>query len=228
MKLAPAILSATLLGGIALQASTHPRPEDALPFHAAARLAVQALPVRIGAWTGTDVPLPPAAWSLLRPNAIASRVYAHPDGRRVNLIVVQCGDARDMSGHYPPVCYPSRGWTATSDPKPVTLPSPTPSSTTGNGIPATRYEFARRGFLQEAGVRIYGFFVLPNTGYSSSMTGVRSYASDVRTRPFGAAQVQFVFDRSSPAHMDEASIADLLGGLGSVLTALRGAEEPVR
>mgnify|MGYP007071125856 CR=1 FL=1 len=30
---------------------------------------------------------------------------------QVNVAVVQCRDARDMGGHYPPICYPGQGWT---------------------------------------------------------------------------------------------------------------------
>ena len=30
----------------------------------------------------------------------------------VELLVVHCSDARDMHGHYPPICYPAHGWSS--------------------------------------------------------------------------------------------------------------------
>lgn len=214
MKVVPVLLSAAMLGGIALRQAAQPPREDAAPFHGAVRLAAEAAPFRVGRWTGTDVPLPPAAWSLLRPNALLSRHFTSDTGEQVTLILVQCADARDMSGHYPPVCYPSRGWMVSAPPEPVTLnPSSTP-------IPATRYEFVRRGLSHEQGITIYDFFILPRKGYASTMRQVRAHASDVAGRAFGAAQVQFVFDTSTGRQTEQEAIADLLKGLGPLLAAL--------
>lgn len=226
MKVVPILISAAMLGGIALRQAAQPTPEDAAPFHTAVRLATDAAPFRVGRWTGIDVPLPPAAWSLLRPNALLSRHFTSDTGEQVTLILVQCSDARDMSGHYPPVCYPSRGWIVSAPPQPVMLNNSTetgdtsPHSINSIPIPATRYEFVRRGLSHEQGISIYDFFVLPRKGYASTMRQVRAHASDVAGRAFGAAQVQFVFDTSTGRQTEQEAIADLLTGLGPLLAAL--------
>ena len=73
--------------------------------------AIDAAPYRIGQWIGEDVAVPPAALEILQTNAILSRRFRHlTSGINANLLVVHCSDARDMQGHYPPVCYPANGW----------------------------------------------------------------------------------------------------------------------
>ena len=69
--------------------------------------------------------VPPEAQELLRPNAIFSRRFQRPGEIGVHVLVVHCSDARDMIGHYPPICYPSSGWVST-----ITGNRPTSSSAT--------------------------------------------------------------------------------------------------
>src|SRR5690242_11846971 len=80
------ILSAALVGGIALENSTHLKPTDVEPYHHRAREAVLGrelrngqheggVPYTIGSWYGKDEEIPVAAQQLLKPNAILSRSY---------------------------------------------------------------------------------------------------------------------------------------------------------
>src|SRR5690606_34429817 len=74
--------------------------------------AVESTPYAIGDWRGEDEEVIQAARKLLRPNGMVQRRYVQPGGGGFGLLVVHCKDVRDMEGHYPPICYPSQGWTA--------------------------------------------------------------------------------------------------------------------
>src|SRR5438309_926853 len=115
MKSLPSIFTAPglcllVLGGIALEKRTHAKPEDAAPYHARAKAAIDAWPRTIGdSWNSLDTTIPTAALQLLRPNTTLSRHYVNvkDDRESADLLIVQCRDPNDMSGHYPPNCYPN-------------------------------------------------------------------------------------------------------------------------
>jgi hypothetical protein len=71
------------------------------------RQTMERLPFFVGdRWVGEDLLalLAPEAQELLRPNAIFNRRYEQGRQRWVHVLIVHCSDARDMIGHYPPVC----------------------------------------------------------------------------------------------------------------------------
>src|ERR1700722_12212163 len=115
MFAAPAACVALMLGMIAENA-THITPANAGPYHAAARLAVESIPTKIGSWSRKDEKIPREAIKLLRPNVICCWKYSDNDvshprwyDRWASLLVDQCRDARDMNGHWPPNCYVNSG-----------------------------------------------------------------------------------------------------------------------
>src|SRR5688572_8658902 len=86
-------------------------PAETEPYHAAVRAAVAAIPQVSGNWVGKDVPVPDAAVQMLHPNVIFSRRYQNlSTNETVAVLLVHVRDARDVLGHYPPVCYPGQGW----------------------------------------------------------------------------------------------------------------------
>src|SRR5688500_20314095 len=110
------LLSLGLLAGIFAEQRTHLKPADAEPYHARARAAVDQVPYFIGTWTGQDDEIPVAAQKLLRPNAILMRTFVDSSPgdyrskyRSASLPIVECREARDMVGHYPPICYRPHG-----------------------------------------------------------------------------------------------------------------------
>jgi len=215
MKLIPLGISIALLSGIAWETGARPRPEDAAPFHRQVRDFFESFPYRIGAWVGTDNATTPSAQQILRPNVVLSRTYRNAEtGRTATLLFVQCRDSRDMSGHYPPVCYPAHGWVPGHERTDTTVRL---GDTT---ITSSRFDFERNGFNRRAKVVIWQFFVLPGRGYATSMEAVRDAGADYPMRSFGAAQVQVVMDAGlSPA--DEAMVASqLLEPLGPVLSGI--------
>lgn len=69
------------------------------------------MPKTFGHWIGRDVPLPPSAVHLLQPNVDLCRNFVNSKtGEQATLMVIDCSDTRNLSGHYPPNCYPGNGW----------------------------------------------------------------------------------------------------------------------
>lgn len=161
--------------------------EDATLFHQAAAIAIDRVPTESGDWRSSKLDIPPAAVTLLRPNALLARSYVNArTGDSLQLLIVQCRDARDMQGHYPPVCYPAQGWTQDGDAPLTSIQLP------DRELLARRYGFSRRTFDTREGLVIYGFFIAPSRKVLTSMPEVRRIAADYQSRPFGCAQVHVV------------------------------------
>src|SRR5688500_8789301 len=118
--LAPPLLCVGIIGGIAAEKSTHVKPQDAAAYHARAKGAIANMAYTFGdeangIWVGEDIEPTKAAVQLLRPNIILSRRYTDTNGgdryghRTCSVLIVQCGNSRDMVGHYPENCYPNSG-----------------------------------------------------------------------------------------------------------------------
>ncbi len=229
------LLTPLLLLGLYLEQRTFTRPEDAKPYHAAVRAAVEAIPFRIGEWEGTKVKVPEPAQKLLRPNAILARKYRHRDsGRTASLILVQCGDTRDLAGHYPPACYPGQGW-ALRDQEDVPVEIGEAAKDRGGPLPMRRYAFTRASFSQESSQIVYSSFIIPGQRPVPDMGAVHAAASDYRARSFGAAQVQIVLSEPVAREEERLIVSELLGSAAAAISAIErgreggeGREEVVR
>lgn len=218
MKFASLAMTVVLLTGIAWETSSRPRPEDAAPFHRQIKDFFDAFPYRSGPWIGTDNAPTPAAQTILRPNVLISRAYRHSEsGRQANLLFVQCRDSRDMSGHYPPVCYPAHGWEKDFGRTDERVRAG------DTDLPMSRYTFERSGFNRHLKIVIYQFFILPGRGYATTMDAVREAGSDYPTRALGAAQVQVVMDSGLSAAEEREIVDQLLTPLTPVFSAIANA-----
>lgn len=200
-KGAPAVTAAILLliivsGGVG--AKSVPGGEE---YHERVRGAIESMPYKIGAsWVGADIDTPPAVISLLRPNKIMQRRYRNLDnGRTFSVLIVHCGDVRDMVGHYPPRCYPAHGWTQVAA-------SPASFELAGGSFPATDYRFERVIDGMGQRMRVFGFFVVP-TGRAEIAGDYDSLIAASRGRvsaSLGAAQIQIIGGESlSPGEHKE-------------------------
>lgn len=185
---------------------------------AAAAAAMESVPYTLGSWIGRDIPVPQAAHALLKPNAILSRRYDHiASNIAANVLVVHCTDIRDMTGHYPPICYPSAGWVAEGAPRGVPAAIQLDSRT----IPVRKYHFSRtldRG--RTVGIRIYNFFIMPDGSISTEMDELYANAGRMAVATQGAAQFQVItFSDLSEIEAEQVA-ADLLGRLEDVLLSL--------
>jgi hypothetical protein len=197
----------TLLCGVGAEALARPKASDAAPFHRRIRELTGLIPTTIGNWKGEDIAVPQEAIKMLRPNALLQRRYVDqsdptldPSRRRfVDLLLVQCGDARDMGAHYPPVCYPNQGFIQDSVSRAIVW-----EVTPNHPILGTEYHFTRtKGDGQEV-LYVIDLLILPNGIFASNIQEVRKAASDYLRQYYGAAQIQIVFNaKYSPAERDQ-------------------------
>lgn len=193
--------------------------EDAASYHAKVRKAVEAMPAELGDWTGERIDIPNAAVALLKPNAILGRRYENQvTGQRVDVLVVHCRDARDMAGHYPPVCYPSSGWTEDG--------SNVMDRGTDREAPTwARYDFSRVASGYEVTMTVLNVLVLPDGRMVHTMAAVRDQAADYRSHFLGAGQIQFVFQGRPSEARCESIVSELMLAVNPVIDAITQREE---
>lgn len=218
-RLAIPALSLVLLGAIAVEKRIFHAPTgDADAYHARVLAASGSIPVRVGDFMGRDERILPAAVQLLKPNVIFNRRYDNRDARiSATLLLVQCRDARDILGHFPPICYPAHGWVQEES-------LPRDWRVAGMSIEGTEYIFAANSPTKSGRIAIKNFMVLPAGGTARDMSGVNAAASDSRRKLFGAAQVQVVMDAEiSPANR-EATFSQLIEAVAPVLKLIAEGE----
>jgi hypothetical protein len=213
------VLVLLLLGGIcAERALFHLPPGDPDAFHARVRDVAEHVPDRIGDWVGTVVEPPASAVSLLKPNYLRSLRFENATTKeRASLVMVQCRDARDMTGHWPPNCYPAHGWTLRSTAKKDLLVG-------RRKVPVTAYRFTIEAIDRYEEIVVYNFFARPDGVVEDGREGVRQVAEDPRMKVFGAAQFQVVFEAHTPEPRRDEVFRTLVGGVFPLVeTLLEGA-----
>ncbi len=196
--LVPPVLTAMILLGML-------RWGWAAPFRSAPEVAgyfasisekIDEIPYQLGPWLGVDTPVTPAATELLKPNKLVQRRYTNTEtGEWFELLVVHCGDVRDMIGHYPPVCYPAHGWSLESEAD-DTLSSPSGS------LPASVYTLSRRRGLESDRIKVADLFILPEgegPWVGSELAMIQKAGRYFERARMGAAQLQVI----TPADMPE-------------------------
>jgi hypothetical protein len=157
------------------------------------RESVDDLPYSIDRWIGQDEAVTPSARELLRPNVIIQRRYVDPEnGDAFSLLVVHCGNTKDMQGHYPPICYPAHGWAMRgSDREQIEVD--------GIAYPVTRYRFSQDAQMRSSEIVVVNFFVLPGVDdpISPTINRLERLSHTAGTSALGSAQVQVLFASSS-------------------------------
>ena len=163
--------------------------EHVSAYHEEVLEIVESIPIDFGRWTGESIPLPESATSLLNPNALVARRYVHRDKMlSATLMIVQCKDARDMAGHFPPRCYPANGWLTRDEGATETV------EVEGNELAI--YKYHRVAGRVERDITVYNMFALPTGDPSISMKDVYQLSADYQFRYYGAAQIQIIIDGS--------------------------------
>lgn len=218
------LVSALLLGGAAVERWSLSAPASAAEYHARVRSAGESAPLAFDGWSGRDVPLPPAAVKMLRPNVVLSREFerlaatrpaegASPPaaealmatGRRASFLLIQCDDTRELVAHYPPMCYPGQGYS-------VMAARPKTTRFDDLDVEWTQYEFVQQSVDRFASLVVAHFIVMPDGTICRSMDAMRTSAARVSDRFYGAAQVQVVTSGQVPEAEREAIFADLVRG----------------
>lgn len=209
--------AAVMLAGGAFSQRVSIDQDAVRAYHLQMKQAIESMPVDFAGWTSNEVPIPPSATKLLRPNALVAREYRTQDhnGLSATILVVQCADIRDMQGHYPPNCYPAHGWSSGEH----------ASDASFGSLDAVRYEFIQTTGNQENGITVYNLFILPSGAVTHSMDDVRKAGADYVVRPYGAAQLQVVIN-SGVAREHHAWILDQMSMIAKpvVETLLQGAD----
>ena len=226
--IASPLLCLFVLGGMALQQRTRLKPHDAVVqnYHARAGAAVKKMPWKVdalgSAWTAVEHKPKTAEVRLLRPNEMLSRRYVQntTSGRPlvVELLIVQCRDSRDMTGHYPPICYRNIGYELIHGDhhKPIMVG--------GEPVPFTEYHFEKYTGGRAERLYVYNFFVVPGRGAVDDISGVHEAAEDYERRLFGAAQFQVLMQDSvapAPPEVREQVFAALLRSHPELIATLK-------
>jgi exosortase len=192
------------------------RPEGADAYFAAAKDAIDAIPYRLGGAVGVDEPISVGAEQLLHPNAMLSRRYTDPaTNTSYTLVFVHCADARDLEGHYPPVCYPTHGWRPESQVE-------TEFAVRGLRIPARLYGYSLPGALRDESVRIVSFFALPSSSQplSANMEAVTRAARSAATARLGAAHIMICFPGDTDDGALTTTMTEILSGVAPAIAAV--------
>jgi Protein of unknown function (DUF3485) len=209
------LASTILLGGAAAESTKFRPPPDATEYRQRVTAAKDALPLDLGDWQGKITPVEQSAVKLLRPNFIISRQYInYKIPLSVGFLFVECQDARDTVGHYPPICYPSQGWSLQlHERKDWTLPNMT--------IHGTEYTFVRGDFDSSGTQVVDDFFVIPGVGTRPDRESVIAAAADLQRRFYGVAQVQLVFYGESTREQREQAFKELVGPLENLIQTVQ-------
>lgn len=204
IKIAAPALAAGCLMGMGLMSLSFPGAADAEPYHRAVLAARLEAPTEFGPWESVAVELPPSAIQLLRPNATLSRHFYDDQNRLAgDFLVVQCKDARSLSGHWPPNCYKATGYTQASA-------QPRTWHVDGQAFRGVEYVFEISTAEYATRLAVANFMILPGVGYVPDMASVREAGADHLRRHYGAAQVQVVTDADDPPEARDAVVDRLL------------------
>jgi hypothetical protein len=178
-------------------------------------IAKDGVPVNLGDWQGLNTPVEQSAVKLLRPYFIISREYTNYQiPMSVGLLFVDCQDARDTVGHYPPICYPAQGWSLQlQERKDWKLPRMT--------ISGMEYTFVRGDFDSSGTEVVDDFFVLPGAGTAPDREAVMAAAGNLQRRFYGVAQVQLVFSSEYTKEQRERAFSDLIGPLQNLIESVQ-------
>jgi Protein of unknown function (DUF3485) len=214
------VVSLVLLCGAAAESTRFRASPDSSEYLDRVRAAAAAIPTRIGLWEGKDTPVEESAVRLLHPNVLFSRQYQNIRTRLfANLLFVDCQDARDLEGHYPPVCYPSQGWSLqTSDPIDWQLPDMT--------VHGMEYMFVRGAFDSNSSMYVDDFMVLPGQGTARDMDAINAAARNLDRRFYGAAHMQVCFSTDVPADQRRHAFDELVGGAEPFLRTVLSIQRP--
>ena len=183
----PIVVTLAMLGYIAGFAKLRIATEGVAEFRERSRVAMAALPEKIGAWEATRQQLDARAKDLLQPNAESTLVYKDRiKGTQAYYAVIQVKDSRYMTGHAPMNCYPGNGFTIKSQADRVWRVGEF-------DIKGIEYVVERTlpdGKRQVWNVR--SFYVFPDGHFGATLLELDRAAEDYRKLAYGVAQVQLV------------------------------------
>lgn len=214
-SLVPPLLTLLILGGLAVHTATRPTAADAEAYLARLRAAGPAVPFRIGLWTGRDWPNSPATQQTRQPNLWLGREYRNSQtGRQLDLLLVQCRDARELALYSPLVTYPDQGWTLTN--------TQTASLACGGWtVPEAIYKFSRAGAGSPEEILVHDVLILPDGRLTADSRAAESIAKSLRKRFFGAGRLELVLEPGVPPEESTRILVEFLEALHPTLRQIQ-------
>lgn len=212
------MLAAVLLAGIGLQryASFH-KSAGVDQYQEHIRTTAAAVPSRIGSWVGEDVHVPAQALTVLKPNVMLSRHYVNVEnGHTAGLLLVHCGDAHHMVGHFPLRCYPANGWELRGS-------CSRDWAVGGLLIAGTEYEFHKElpgPGGGEQSIVVANCLLRPGNKILRDMDSLSKTIIGAGGSSSGAGQIQIYFDSAVPQAQRDAAIMSLIQGYRPVIEAI--------
>lgn len=223
------VVGVILLALMAMDRKHYRTQSDFAPFHEKAAKAISNWPKRIGCWMGGIETFTDDELRLLQPNAAFKVRYIdseHPmdASRNVVVMLIQCAQATNMRGHYPPNCYPAQGYVEIGPAMPRTW------KIDDFKIDGMEYHYERPNNPQSLTVT-YNFMILPEEGIKRDMKAIYESADDYQKSYYGAAQVQVVFggalaeaSTEMRTQRDQILVELLSPGVGTLKLLTRGVE----
>ena len=199
-----------------------PGPDDAKAYHQHIQTIAQSTSNKITGLTAEPIELPEGSLKMLRANTARAIQYTdQASGASGQFLLIQSKDARDLSGHYPPRCYPNvYGYIERQR-------IPKQWQALGTTLHGFEYTFAQTDQPNAPRWVVMHFFALPNGTTTGSLPQMREAAADYLRRHEGAAQVQMLFSEAltSPQQREQLFIQTLEAHRALILTIL-GKPEP--
>ncbi len=210
-------LSAVAIGLMTAEGRTRPRPADAESYHQRVAEVAETMPEQIGEWLGQRIEVPDSAVELLRPNVLMNYGFQNRiTGEDVSLLFVQCKDAQDMAGHYPPRCYTGVGYAQTNIQQREWVID-------GLVITGKQYEYERTTENGLQRVVVQNFMLLPDGQIAADMDAVFDAVGDFTKFFYGAGQVQVITSAGMSDADRDAVFHELVGAyLPLIRTTLNG------
>ena len=159
-------------------------PPDAKPHLERVRDATGRVTGEVPGMIVTQGHLPRQAFELLRPNVLEARTYVElASNRSFSVLLVHCGDIKDMGAHSPPACYPGSGLK-------VVDTRPMPLELNGRVLNGVEYELQPSGHDDRGPLCIWNCMFLPGGTTTYDPVDLRHHARANNLRYYGSGQVQ--------------------------------------
>ncbi len=199
-----------------------PTAADARPYHETITQVSEQTSIKIDGLDELPLEIPEGSLKMLRANMSRAVQYTDPGtGATGQYLIIQSKDARDLSGHYPPRCYPNvYGYVEKSN-------KPRQWEISGLKIDGTEYIFAESNAADATRWVVLHCFVVPDAGTTGQLRVMRAAAADYLRRHHGAAQVQMLFRETaaSPEERDALFIKVMDANRDLLLAILDGPSE---
>jgi len=207
-----------MLAGMAVQGyfAAHKAP-DIERYQQRIREVAARLPMRSGSWVGEDVAVPTQSLDVLKPNVIIGRHYLNiENGLAAGVLLVHCGDAHYMVGHFPLRCYPAQGWQVReSFPRDWTV-----GSLVLTGMEYHFYRSSKMDFSGEQSIIVANCLLRPGGRVLRDMDEMTRTIIGAGGSSSGAGQVQVYFDATVPQAQRDKAIVELMNGYRPLIEAI--------